>query len=93
MARISDLALHSVPPHLRRDRSGVDQNPSWQAVGTGHVERHEIPGAGNACRPNEDAARGEGPADPLRSILRWILHAQVPARPQPARRGISAAEE
>ena len=41
---------------------------------------------GERLPPQRGAARGEGPADPLRSILRWILHAQVPlAHSPPAR--------
>ena len=42
----------------------MDQNPSWQATGTGHVDGHEIPGVGNACRPNEEQPEEKAPPIP-----------------------------
>ena len=67
-------------------------NESWQAAGTGHVDRRNVAARQRPHDPNVDAAGAGRGGHRLRHTLQRILHPQVPTRPRPARRRKHAEE-
>ena len=67
-------------------------NESWQAAGTGHVDRRDVAARQRPHDPNVDAAGAGRGGNRLRHTLQRILHPQVPTRPRPARRRKHAEE-
>ena len=67
-------------------------NESWQAAGTGHVDRRDVAARQRPHDPNVDAARGGRGGNRPRPPPKAILHPQVPARPRPAQQRMRAEE-
>ena len=81
-ARISDLALHSVPSPTEGS-VGCGQNPSWQAAGTGHVDGHEIPGAGTIAAPTRMQPEEKAPPIPCVMLSGGSLMPKCPLARSP----------
>ncbi len=67
-------------------------NESWQAAGTGHVDRRDEQLRQRPRDPNVDAARGPRGGNRLRRPPKAILRAQASRAPQPARQRMHTKE-
>ena len=67
-------------------------NESWQAAGTGRVDRRYVAARQHPCDPNVDAARGARGGGRLRPPPKAVLRAQGSLAPRPARRRVHAEE-